>query len=567
MRGEREGRREEKGGGEMREGMREEMRGRGRRRGWEGYAEGVLEGRITAGELMRAAAGRFMRMLGDERYEFRAEKVEKVIEFTGQLKHFKAPDTGKAFVLEPWQEFIVAGIYGFYVRSTGKRLVTGVYIEMARKNGKTAFAAALCLYHLLIDGVTGGEIYLAANSREQVKETAWPLCSEFARGLDRKGKVLKLFRDTIKCPLTKSHIKVLQAEAKRLDGLNPSLWVLDEYHASPGSDLKGVLETGQGNRENPLGIIITSAGFDRLGPCYVYRTMCCEVLSGVQEKDDLFAAIFSLDEGDDYGDEKVWEKANPNMGVTVSKEFLVKAAKEAGTSAADEVQRKTKNFNIWCTSGRVWIPDNYILKCCRDIDPGDYKYCFMGVDLGATSDLTAVSGLFPGADGKLYFKTWYYLPREAMVTEQFRRQYEEWERAGALTLTPGNVTNYDYILDDMMRLREVCPVVLVGYDKWNATQFVANAQSEGFKMQEYSQTASNFNRPTKEMERLILSGEMYIDNNVINRHCFRNVELYTDHAGNVKPTKKNPMKKIDGVIAKLNALGVYLVTPKYTNEI
>ncbi|MDR3137851.1 MAG: terminase large subunit [Tannerellaceae bacterium] len=532
------------------------------------YAAGILDGSIAAGRWMRLAAERFMVMLDNPEYEFREKKVNRVIRFVSMLKHFQSPHKGKPFVLQDWQCFIVAGIYGFYVRETGNRLVRRAYIEVPRKNGKTALSAALCLYHLVGDGVSGGQVYMAANSRDQVKMAGWPLCAGFAKSLDPEETVLKTYRDQIRCLRNESFMRVLPAEAKRLDGLNPSMWLIDEYHAAKNADVLKVLESGEAQRRNPLGIVITTAGFDLLGACYEHRQVRTEVLSGLKSADEEFIAIFTLDEEDDWGDSQCWQKANPNYGVTVTHQFLVNAVNGAKNHNSEVVNVKTKNFNVWCQSGQLWIPDTVILAASKAVEPEQFRYCYVGIDLAATSDLTAMSALFVGDEGKLYFKTWYYLPREALeADERFAHLYGEWARKGELTLTPGNVTNYEYVQEDLMRLHEACPVVTVAYDKWNSTQFIANVQGEGFKVKEFAQTTGNMNRPTKEMERLMRSGGVVIDTNAINRYCFLNVELFTDHFGNIKPTKQYQEKKIDGVMAMLNALGVYLLTPQYSHEL
>lgn len=136
-----------------------------------------------------------------------------------------------------------------------------------------------------------------------------------------------------------------------------------------------------------------------------------------------------------------------------------------------------------------------------------------------------------------------------------------------MTITAGNVTDYDYITKDMLKVFETIQIQCVNYDKWNATQWAISAVEKGLPLQEYSQTIGNFNQPTKELERLLLSGKVVIDNNEITRWCFRNVELKEDWNGNVKPVKRLQMKKIDGVIAMIMSLGGYLNNPFDNSEI
>lgn len=530
------------------------------------YAADVRDGKVLVGEYIKQAVERFYDWLDRDDVEFREGRADNAIRFIGILRHYTGRHAGKPFTLLPWQAFAVANIYGFYQQDeTGawNRMVSFVYIEMARKNGKSAFAAALCLYHLIADGENNAEVYLAANSRDQAK-VSFTMCKNFAQGLDPKHKYLESFRDRINFDKALSFLRVLAADSSKLDGPNPSMFLLDEYHAAKNTALKDVLQSGQGMRDDPMAVIITTAGFDKLGPCYMFREMCTEVLAGLKDDDTLFALIYSLDEGDDWKDESVWTKSNPNLGVTVKPKYLREQVQKAINSPSEEVGIRTKNINQWCDSETVWIPDHYLLKASAPVDFGQYRGrdCYMGIDLSSTSDLTCAAFMFPGEDGYA-FKVKYYLPEAALEEKRFKELYSEWRRQGLITITPGNVTDYDYVLNDIREVNQSVNIQAIAYDAWNATQFVINAQEASLPMQEFSQALGNFNRPTKEMERIILSGRAVIDNNVINRHCFRNVVMARDRNGNTKPSKQFDEKKIDGVIAMLEALGIYLMSPRY----
>lgn len=533
------------------------------------YAEDVASGKQVAGEFIKLAVDRFYRFMDDERYYFNEEAYQHVVDFFSILKHSTGRHANKPFILEAWQHFVIASIYGFYIKEFDQRLIQNVYIEMARKQGKSAFGVGMCLYHLIADGEQGAEIYLAANSRDQVKMSSWPLCSNFAKGLDPKGKRLEVYRDMVKLDLTKSWLKVLASDSTKLDGPNASMYLLDEYHAARNTGMKDVLQSSQGMRESPLGVIITTAGFDKLGVCYEYREMCVDILHELKTDDSIFAAIYSLDADDDWQDEKMWVKSNPNLGVTVQKRYIRGQITKAVNSTSEEVGVRTKTLNMWVDSSDVWIPDNYLLDNSISMDFEDYRgmEAFAGIDLASTSDLTCVNFMIPMPGGEFHFKTIYYLPEAALTEKRFKDQYGEWRRQGLLTITPGNVTDYDYILSDLVMVNNILLINNVAYDPYNATQFVLNAQDRGLPMEAYGQNLGNFNRPTKEMERLILSGKAKIDNNVINRHCFRNVVMARDNNGNVKPSKKYEEKKIDGVIAKLESLGIYLLSPRYSGLI
>lgn len=537
-------------------------------KGYYKYADDVVSGRVVAGKFVKQACQRFLDFMDNSDYDFREESVDRVISLFYHLRHSKGRHSGSRFTLEPWQQWIIASIYGFYRVSDGSRLTNTVYIEVARKNGKTALAAGIGLNALFNDDEDGAEVYFAANSRDQVKISAWPLCSSFSKSFDPKGKYLKVYRDTIKFDRTLSWLKVLAADSTKLDGPNPSTFILDEYHAAKTNSLKAVLESGQGMRENPLEIIITTAGFDKTGPCYELRKTASEILNGTKNDDSFFMAIYSLDPEDDWTDENVWIKANPNLDVTVKRSYLKKEVKKASNTPSDEVNVKTKNLNVWCDSAVTWIPDDYLTAVLAKVEPDKLgeKDCFCGIDLSAVSDLAAVAFAYI-TDDMTYIKVFYYLPEDALNTKENKQLYGEWHRQGWLTLTPGNVVDYDYILNDLMEADKQCYINKVGYDDWNATQFVINATNNGLPMEPVSQSIGSFNRPTKEMERMILSKRCVIDDNPITRFCFKNVTMKIDHNGNTKPSKESNKNKIDGVIAIIEAIGVAITTPRYSNGI
>lgn len=530
------------------------------------YAADVTEGRIQTGENIRLACSRFLNDLKRTDLEFREEVVDRAIAFISTLKHFAGKSSGKNFILEDWQQFIIANIIGFYW-SGGERRFTSSYIEVSRKNGKTALAAALCLYYLIADGEDGAEVDLAANSKEQAK-IAFSFCSTFAKQLDPKAKYLRAYRDSILFDVNNSKLKVFAADDSKLDGFNASFGLVDEYHSAKNSRVRDVIKSSMGMRQNPHLCTITTAGFDKTLPCYRLRSTAIEILNGLKEDDSMFIAIYSLDEDDDWTEEKNWLKCTPNLDVTVTQKYIREQVQSAINNPSEEVGVKTKTLNLWCDTAEVWLPEQYLIKASCKIDFEQLKElpCYVGVDLAATSDLTAVSYLVVN-EGTYYFWNHYYLPESALKEKPDRELYKYWKQQGLLTITEGNVTDYDYITNDIMKFGEKVSIQKVGYDKYNATQWAISATDLGLPLEEYSQSLGNFNKPTREMERLLLSGKCKIENNEITRWCFKNVTLKSDHNGNVKPNKSIKAKKIDGAIAMIQALGMYLTTPHYSNEI
>ena len=532
---------------------------------YKSYALGVVNGEIVANNYVKLACRRYLEFF--ERFDFKTEKVEKVINFIGKLRHYTGSHNGKKFTLLSYQEWIIYSIFGFYYKGTERRVVNYAYIELARKNGKTALIMAICLYMLIADGENGSEVELVANSAKQAT-IGFKMASIFLSSIDKKGKYFKRYRDSIRFDTTNSVLQVLSSDASGNDGYNSYCFCLDECHEQPDSKLWDVMVSSQGMRHNSLGIIITTAGYNKFGFCYSYRQTCLNILNGLAEDDSQFAAIYTLDEGDDWANPDVWIKANPSLGVTVLPEYLEQQVKKAKNNSVLEVGTRTKNFNQWVSSQDIWISNDLLLQCSEDVNLEDYKdsFCYMGVDLSSVSDLTALSVLIP-LDDKFIFKTFYYLPNSCLHDNSNSELYKEWSRKKLLTITDGNVTDYDYVLNDILRINKSIYISKIGYDSWNATQWAINATEKSLPLEPFSQALGNFNRPTKELERLIKMGKVIIDNNEITRFCFANVMLKFDHNENCKPVKQENQQKIDGVIAMIQALGTYLTVAHYDNSI
>lgn len=535
------------------------------------YAENCVNGSILCCESVYNACKRFLDDLKREEFEFRTDKVEECFRFFSCLKHFKGASAGKQFILEPWQKFILANLLGFYRKDTGTRRFRQAYIEVPRKNGKTALISGLAMRMLLDE--RGAEVILASPSYKQ-SQIAFEFCQKFGKNLDPKGKSFKTYRDNIKLDETDSKLFCVASDANRLDGYNPSFAIVDEFHQHPDSKVLNALLQGQNNRPSAMACIITTAGVDITSPCYLMHQECIEILKGLKQNDSFFTIIYTLDKNDDWEDSDCWPKAIPNLGITVYEHALKDLVQRSKGNPTEEAHTKTKNFNLWQSVSEVWIDENYVMDCSVNIDFNDFAGCetFMGIDLASVSDLTAVSYLMLKGE-ELYLKTDYYLPSETVKNSPNREKYISWIKQGYMKMTQGNVTDYDTILNHILEKRKILRIQKIGFDKYNSTQFQINAESNGLPMEPFSQSLFNFNRPTKEFERKVLSGKIKIDNNPINRWCINNAVLKTDNNGNAKPVKGNnsskaqKSNKIDGAIAMIQALGVYLQTPRFTGSI
>lgn len=535
------------------------------------YAEDVLNGNIVAGELVKLACKRFMSDLQRDDLVFKYEIGDKFIKFVSLLKHFKGKSAGERFVLEPWQHFWAYNILCWYYKDTDFRRFTSSLIFVSRKGGKSAVSALFCLWFLLFDKEGSPECDLSANSLQQAK-VAYEFVERFARQLDPKQKNLNVYRKQVFCDANGGKINVFAADSTKLDGFNASFALVDEYGAAKDSKMFDVLKSSQGQRKNPHLMVISTAGFNLNGPLYKMYNVDCEILHGVKTDDSHFCLLYSLDEDDDYTDERNWPKIAPNLGVTVDKKFLREQIIQAKNNPSAEVGILTKTFNKWCSSQQTWIKQEHIMKVTGKVDLSEFNQdniVWAGIDLAATSDLTCLSLLLTKDDDeKLYFKNFYYLPQSALTESPNREMYKYWHRTGQLIITDGNVTDYDYVLTDLMKVFNNMCISKIGYDAWNATQFVIKATELGLPMQPVSQSFGSLSRPTKTLERLIKMNNVIIDNNEVTRWCFQNVTIKSDWNENIKCVKGGGQdSKIDGVIAMIVALSSYLDTPRYSNTI
>ena len=528
--------------------------------GYEKYIRGVQSGEIIVCNNIRLAVERFIRLRDREDIYFDNECVDEAIQFIGLIKHFLGKSVGKPFILENWQQFVLASILGLKWKSTGYRVCRECYIQIARKAGKDAFMAALAIYMMVVDGEASPEIACLANSRDQAR-ILFEYITNFCKGLDPKSSFIKEFRNYVKFPENNGTVKVFSADASKLDGLNVSMGVIDEFHEAKDRKLYDVIKSSMGMRVAPLMVVITTAGFNLDSPCYDLYKLSLEILSGIKNDDSFFPFIYVLDANDELDNEDNWYKCQPNLGVTVSKEFMRGELQKLKNDSTAEVGIRTKTFNQWCTANTVWIKPEYVVNCMRDLSLDDYVgYTgVIGVDLGAVNDLTAVSLMIPLSDGTKVFFNWSFLPEETYKNHENKELYDKFIKEGSLILTAGNVTDFDYVAQKIVEINEKIPITAIYYDRFNATQWAITMTDLGYNMQPFSQAIGNYNNCTKEFQRLVLTNELVIDkqsNFLWQMSC---VELKVDFQGNAKPSKGTwRTKKIDNVIAATTALGGWL---------
>ncbi|OHE63979.1 MAG: hypothetical protein A2001_01475 [Treponema sp. GWC1_61_84] len=547
---------------------------------YQGYADDVLSGKVVACKWVKAAASRHhadLLRVGEKTFPFvfDEESANRAIDFIQNLSHTKGTwastyggrDT--KIHLEPWEQFVVAQIHGWR-QFDGLRRFTRVYIEVARKNGKTTLGAGLGNFAFFADRPReiGPEIYFAATKQEQAAIAWREAKAQIKRSppLSRRAKVYNSKQVIVQPGDDSARMRPLGRDSDTEDGLNPSFYLVDEYHAFMDSTLLDVLDSGMGSREQPLGIIITTAGLDKTGPCYNQEHMLAEgVLEGSlnPRPENYFAIIYTLDEGDDYADPGCWIKANPNLGVSVRPMFLENRVKIALAVPAKQNEVKTKNFNIWTQAATRWVTDERWMACNGPVDEDKLagRHGHLGVDLSSTQDLTAlILAIRPIAPSVI----WPIIPRffmpEDNILEAERRDrvpYALWAENGLVIPTPGDVVDYDYVEQEIRALGERFIIDEIAYDPWKAQEIV-NHLSPEFTMVQCAQRYNPMAMFSDTFEKKVLGRELAHGGNDVLRWMMACTELKSDRQGNfmpMKPRRDVTGKRIDGIVATVMALG------------
>ena len=525
------------------------------------YAEQVRSGEILVCEYVRLAVERYYadldRALDMGRY-FDKRAAMRTIRFIEKLKHTKGEWAGQRFRLEPWQQFVLWNIFG-WKNADGTRRFRYAYIEIARKNGKTALSAGIGLYMLFADGESRPEVYSAATVKDQAK-ICFSDAVEIVKATDLKN-YLTPYRNSIVYELKGGTMKPLSSDYGTHDGLNPSCGIIDEFHAHKDSGMFDVIKSAFGARRQPLMFIITTAGFDKSGVCYAYRENVIKVLRGVNEDDSLFGIIYTLDDKSEWDDPKMWIKANPNLGVSLSADYLADQVKDAKNRPEAVRNVMTKNVDLWVDAERTWILDDVWQKCIGTTDPADLKgcACWGGLDLSNVSDITAYVLLFHEND-RFQLLPHFWIPEEKML-EKVRKEninYDKWVAKGYVTVTPGNVIDYDFVKADILRIVADYDLRTSAYDRWNSSQTIIDLQNEGMECNPFGQGYGSMSAPTKEFKKLVLTGKIEHFGNPVLRWMLASTLVKTDPAGNIKPDKEKSTQKIDGIVAAIMALGEWM---------
>ena len=527
------------------------------------YAKDVIDGKIVTGNLVKLACKRHLADLKRKDIYFCEESANRVFTSFNYFHHSEGKWAGQVIKLEPWQQFIAGSMAGWKVKDTGKRRFKFTYVQIAKKNGKSTFAGGLGLYFGFLDGEGGAQTNCIATKEEQAK-IVWDMARRIVLKSPVLKKIIKPFARSLACDYNYSKFIYLGADSKTQDGINTYFGIVDEYHAHPNDYLYGNLISSMGAREQPLALIITTAGFNTTSPCYEMYQMCVKILKKTIQDDSYFCYIAQLDEGDDPFDEKNWIKASPNYKISVYEDFMISQARLAQNNPSLLNNFLVKNLNCWVQQKNRYIPMDKWKKMDKVINLEDLKGCnvVIGMDLSSTTDFSSISVLAE-IDGNYYNYSRFYLP-EDKITEyelQGKYYYRQWEKEGYICATPGDVIDYDFIKHDIMEISKICNISEIGYDPWNATTIANDLKNDGFIMVEVRQGYFTLSEPTKQLVTLICQKKLYHGNNPVLTFCAENMTVKTDENGNVRPSKDKGINKIDGVVALILSLSRLIVNP------
>lgn len=536
------------------------------------YVEDVKSGKVVTGEYVKLAVKRFEqdydRCINDPDYPFYFDEkaAQKFIDFTECLKLYKDKWANKKLKLEPWQCFILGNIYGFKKKSDNCRRFSKAFIFVGRKNGKTVLVSSSLIYDVLT--TPGAECYCAATKRDQAR-IAFDNCKEMVKKNPGLSKRLEIFKSSsrIICENTASKIEALSSDYDSMDGLNPSCVVIDECSAMKNYNIIKVLQSGMYSRPEPLMIEITSGSDDMYSVGRQEYERSSKVLQGTIEADDYFCILYTLDPKDDWKDPKNYIKANPNLGVSVSLEALIKARDEALQQPSLEGEFRTKNLGQFISPISVWIPYKTWNNCVNNAQiykfPEDeirQSICVGAVDLSERYDLTAYTLYFYFPSIRKYFaKHKIYFPEEQLENKMKKDtpMFRKWVEQGYVKMTPGSITNYGVMFEDIKQDVEKYPIREIAYDPYNAVTLI-NEIGPYVDLVEVAQNMKNISPMAKDWEAAIINREI-VDDNPVMRWMVSNAKISSDINGNIKPIKdaasSSSTKRIDCVITSLMCHG------------
>lgn len=537
------------------------------------YAYDVVQGHEVAGPLVRLACARHFRDLerwGAGRASTRAtgctwrpDIVERVVAFFAE--ELVLPDVVDedgvcaSFVLAPYQAFKLGSMFG-WMRADGHRRYRTHYWEEGKGNGKTPLGAGVGLYCMTQDGQKYPEVYSAAVSQAQANIT-W---TDAKRMVDESPRLRDFVEITAHALVADPAIGggkfvAVSSEYRTLQGIRPHCALIDELHEHPDHRVATPIRRGTKRNKDAVIVEMTNSGSDRASFCYQHHEYSRRILEQVIENDAWFAYVCGLDEGDEYTDERIWKKANPNLGVTIDYPYLREAVTEAQGMPVAEGDVQRLNFCVWAEKSNAYIPASAWAAAARPSPPDlQGRHCVGALDLGQTDDLCAFDLTWVLGDEQFFSRTWYWVPKDA-VKKHKDRPWAEWRKAGRLVETEGDVIDYARVRADVSRLARQYGCREIAFDKRFAAQLAQELQGESITMIDQPQGFA-LNEPTRKLGALLKAGGYGHDGHPMDTWQASNLVVTKGTRGEIRPDKEKSAEKIDGLVAKIMALGRAVVS-------
>lgn len=481
---------------------------------------------------------------------------QKVIDFfSACLTHVRGPMKGKPFVLEPWLAAIVGHLYGWKATGSDLRRYREALILVPRKNAKSLLGAGIGLVELFMGDPNTPEIMIGSGDREQARQMLDTIKLMIQQEPEIAGR-LEVFKNIIRCPANNGWLKVVSSESYNLHGANLSCALIDETHVVK-RDLVEVMQTSQGSRLSPLVVNLSTAGFDRHSILFEKRDYAIKVQDGIIDDPAFFPVIYEADPDTDWADLATWEAANPNLGKSISVEFLKRECQRALESPAFEASFKRLYLNIWTESESPWLQMARFDQCLGDLPDLSGRPAYLGLDLASQVDLCALAVCFPPQEENetFYARCFCWVPGDN-IRERARRDkvpYMMWRDQGWIEPTLGSVISYEPILSKIDELARQYDVRAVLFDRWGSSMIVQSLEEKGLTVIEHGQGFKDMSPPTKELFKMIMAKTIRFEPNPALRWCFSNVVVEQDPAGNIKISKRRSIEKVDAAIATVMA--------------
>lgn len=537
------------------------------------YHEAIQKKEVIVGVWVRLCFEILTTGLLNGEWEFNEKKANKAIKF---IENFCHHSEGRSDLLhlELWQKAIVSAIFGVMDKTTGYRQFREVFIIVARKNGKTLFAAAIAAYMTYVDGEYGAKVYFLAPKLDQA-DLVYDAFYQIVQSDDELDSITKKRRSDIYIKAFNTSVKKIAFNSKKSDGFNPQLVVNDEMEAWPGDQgLKQyeVMTSALGARKQPLIISIATAGYVNDGIFDELFKRATAFLKGDSREKRLLPFIYMIDDIEKWDSIEELKKSNPNLGVSVSAEYYLEQIEIARNSISKKVEFMTKFCNIKQNSAVAWLDYWDVMKCVHEEKPlslEDFKgcYCVGGIDLSRTTDLTAAS-IVINRDGINHIFTRFYMPqkRYEVAINEDNTPYNIYRDRGFLFISGENQVDYKDVYNWFIELVKVYKIkpLKIGYDRYSANYLVEDLKTAGFHTDDVYQ-GTNLTPVLHEFEGNLKDGLFdFGDNSMLAAH-FLNVAVDINlNDSRMKPVKIEKRMRIDGAMSVFDAL---TMVSKYHNEI